>query len=202
MESMDWNKWLERYRLQVGLLLAGLALVGFGLLLIRFFQSESPQIEIISDQKAGTIWVDLEGAVEKPGIYELPDSARLNDLLIKAGGLSAEADRDWIARNLNLADKLTDGEKVYLPTQKEISQFGGPGLTTSGQVAGTSATEVSRININTASPSQLDGLWGIGTARAKNIIDNRPYQKTEDLVSRTIIPQNIYDRIKNQISVY
>jgi competence protein ComEA len=140
--------------------------------------------------------------VEKPGIYELPDSARLNDLLIKAGGISADADRDWVAKNFNLADKLVDGEKIYLPTISEISHFGDLGLSTSGQVAGTSAKVATPININTASASQLDTLYGVGEARAKSIIDGRPYQKIEDLVSRKIISQSIYDRIKEQITVY
>lgn len=199
---MDLIQYLVKYKLQFGLVLSGLILVGLSLLLFRSLQSDSPKIEIISEEKSNTIWVDLEGAVERPGVYELPDSSRLNDLLIKAGGLSAEADRDWVAKNLNLADKLADGEKLYLPTKSEISQFGGLGLTTSGQVAGTSAKVASQININTASLAQLDSLWGIGAKRAQDIITSRPYQKIQDLVSRKIIPQSVYDRIKSQITIY
>lgn len=199
---MNLEKLLERYKIQIGIGLVGLVLLGLGTWLILLNKNESPKIEIISQDKANTIWVDLEGAVEKPGVYELPDSSRLNDLLIKAGGLSIEADRDWVAKNLNLADKLADGEKLYLPSISEISHFGGLGLTTSGQVAGTSAKVASSININTASPTQLDILWGIGAKRAQDIITGRPYQKIEDLVSRKIITQNIYDRIKDQITAY
>jgi len=199
---VNLEKLLERYKIQIGIGLVGLVLLGLGTWLILLNKNESPKIEIISQDKANTIWVDLEGAVEKPGVYELPDSSRLNDLLIKAGGLSIEADRDWVAKNLNLADKLADGEKLYLPSISEISHFGGLGLTTSGQVAGTSAKVASSININTASPTQLDILWGIGAKRAQDIITGRPYQKIEDLVSRKIITQNIYDRIKDQITAY
>ena len=201
---MDWEKLLEQYKIQIGIGLVGVVLLGLGIWLILLNKNDSPKIEILPAETASqrTIWVDLEGAVENPGIYELPDSSRLNDLLIKAGGLSAEADREWVAKNLNLADKLADGEKIYLPTNSEISHFGGLGLTTSGQVAGTSAKVAGSININTASMAQLDSLYGIGAARAQDIISGRPYQKIEDLVSRKIISQSIYDRIKDRITVY
>ena len=57
----------------------------------------------------------------------------------------------------------------------------------------------SLIDINSASADELDKLPGIGSARAKAIIDNRPYRAKSDLAQRKIVPQNVYDQIKDRI---
>jgi DNA uptake protein ComE-like DNA-binding protein len=69
--------------------------------------------------EAKTILVDMEGAVVKSGVYKLPDNSRVQDGLVAAGGLSAQADRKYIAKNLNLAIKLSDGVKIYIPSLGE-----------------------------------------------------------------------------------
>jgi DNA uptake protein ComE-like DNA-binding protein len=61
------------------------------------------------------------------------------------------------------------------------------------------APAASLIDVNHASAEQLDGLWGIGQARAAAIIANRPYKSVEDLHARHVIPENVFERIKDQI---
>lgn len=175
--------------------LIGLILLALGVLAIFLTTPNEPQIEILpageSAEKTNignTILVDLAGAVQKPGVYELPFGSRLNDLLILAGGLAAEADREWLDKNINLAQKLTDAVKIYIPPI--------------GEVKPESKKTTSQININTASAAQLEALWGIGEARAKAIIAGRPYQASEDLLTRKIVPQNVFEKIKNEITVY
>lgn len=63
--------------------------------------------------KVKAMLVDIEGAVAKPGIYKLPLGSKIQDVLIIAGGLSAKADREYLAKNFNLATKLTDGAEIY-----------------------------------------------------------------------------------------
>jgi len=58
------------------------------------------------------------------------------------------------------------------------------------------------ININTASASELDSLWGIGESRADSIIANRPYGNVDELESKAGVPSNVMERIKDQVSVY
>jgi len=125
-------------------------------------------------------------------------------LLIRAGGLSAAADREWVSKNINLAQKLQDGAKIYIPTQKEVGRFGGLGLSTSagGEVAGVSGSVVGKININTASQAQLESLWGIGEKRAADIIANRPYQSIDELVTKAKIPKSVVEKIKDKITIY
>ncbi len=189
----------EKKKIWVILGLVGLILVGVGIFSLFLSQPKEPAIEILSpveEESQAKIFVHLEGAVEKPGLYELPANARLNDLLIKAGGLSAQADREWVSQNLNLAQKLTDGGKIYIPEKGEVKgEEMGSGL-------GKGKGGMGKINLNTASLFQLDSLWGIGEKRAQDIIQNRPYQTTEELVTRKIIPQNVYEKIKDEIGVY
>ncbi|MFC1727446.1 helix-hairpin-helix domain-containing protein [Patescibacteria group bacterium] len=194
--KFNWDEIWKRYKAPISLGFVGLVLVGIGTLSILLLQQKEPEIEIIPLEEANiasTLFVDLEGAVEKPGVYELSSDARINDLLIRAGGLSAEADRSWVEVNLNLAQKLADGVKIYIPRAGEA-----PG----GQVAGSSTSVTDQININTASAAQLDTLWGIGPSRAQDIINGRPYQAVEDLSSQKVIPSNVYEKIKDQLAVY
>jgi len=178
------NKW----QLIIGVL--GLILILMSLFLIA--QSSSSEIEIIpiDEEESETIFIDLGGAVQKPGLYELPSNSRLNDLFIKAGGLALDADREWVEKNLNLAQKLEDGTKLYIPFESDDSN-----------ILKTSVSE-GKININTASLGELDTLWGIGEKRASSIIDNRPYQSIEELIKEKIIPQDVFEKIKEEISVY
>lgn len=192
-KPFDWLGFLEKYKWSVGVGLIGLTLMGVGIL--SFFSSqEKVAVEILpaeEEEEEGTIWVDIEGAVEKPGIYELEGGSRVNDVLIKAGGLSGAADRDWVEKNVNLAQKLSDGVKIYIPRSGESK---------TGSVAGEGLT--GKININTASVSELDTLWGIGPARAGEIVANRPYAAVEELETKAKIPSNVYERIKDEVSLY
>ena len=204
---MDWEGAIEKYKIQLGIDLGGLILLGLGAIFFRLNSANKPKIEIISSdssQSAATIFVDIQGAVEKPGVYELPASSRINDLLIQAGGLSVAADREWVSKNINLAQKLQDSSKIYIPSQKEVRQFGGPALSTTagGEVAGISGTIAGKININTASQAQLESLWGIGEKRAADIIANRPYQSIEELVTKAKIPKSVVEKIKEKITIY
>jgi competence protein ComEA len=61
------------------------------------------------------------------------------------------------------------------------------------------ATNGEKIDINSATKDQLTTLSGIGDAFAQKIIDNRPYRTKRDLVTRKIIPQSTYDKIKDQV---
>jgi len=185
---MEIDSFLEQYRWQVMVLLLGLLCLGLGILGAEFWQEKEEGIEILSPQENKEIIVDLEGAVAHPGVYKLSLGSRINDLLIKAGGLSAEADRNWVEKNLNLAQKLEDGIKIYIPQKNE-----------SGQVAGG---KVGKINLNTASQSELETLSGIGPSFAKKIIENRPYQKIEDLLKVSGIGVKKFEQIKDQVTVF
>jgi len=159
-------------------------LIGVGLLISE--KSTPPEMTITTNQAtaSGTLKVDIGGAVLKPGVYEFSSGARVQDVIIQAGGLAASADRDYVAKNINLALKLIDGVKIYIPNKGEPVVSG------------------SLININVAPESELDKLTGVGPVTAQKIIAGRPYSKTEDLVSKKVLGQSAFDKIKESITVY
>lgn len=185
--------------LSVGLFLFGFILLGSGLIYSIKSNENNTKEEISfesantansSENKAPKITVDVEGSVVSPGIYNLDQSARVKDALIAAGGLSSDADRDWVAKNLNLASKLSDSGKVYIPRKGDPSS-----LRSSGQ-----ETSVSNlININSATIKELDSLPGIGAVTAQKIIDGRPYNSINDLINRKILKSSVFEKIKDKI---
>jgi len=197
--------------------LLGLILIGFGVLSFKTnIFSSGDKVEIISSKPersdlSGEIVVEISGCIEKPGVYKLPINSRIDDLLIVSGGLSIDADREWVNKNINRASKLIDGQKIYIyparpagGSQSEVQSAKKTGDIKLDQgVLGISGSEpVILVNINTASQSELEKLVGIGPVYAQKIIEQRPYSNLEELVSKKIIPQKTYEKIKNEISVY
>ncbi len=184
-----------------------MGLCGVGLLIYGLWDMVLPDpvtVEIIkggeilstnTEVESATILVDVSGAVQSPGVYKLPMNARLGDALVKAGGLSSQADREWVGKTLNLAKEVKDGEKIYIPILN--SQISNAQISNS-----MPDNNANLININTASEGELDGLNGIGAVRAKAIIAARPYTNIEELVSKAKIPESVYEKIKDSIAVY
>jgi competence protein ComEA len=162
-----------------------------------------------SFKQVKNIVVDVSGAVNKPGVYELKYGSRINDAIKKAGGISDDADYNYFSRNFNLSSFVFDQEKIYVPFSWEINSgifieetrilnYLNPFITNSSNEYQTSY-ESDLININTATSQELEELSGIGQVTAKKIIDNRPYSSVEELLSKKILKQNIYENIKDQI---
>ena len=102
--------------------------------------------------------VHLAGAVRRPGLYEVPAGFRAGDLVEAAGGLDADADEAAV----NLAERLSDGQQIYVPKQGELPVGMAPGPDQAGP-----------IDVNTATAAQLDELPGIGPSLAAAIIAYR-----------------------------
>ena len=193
----------EKRQRIVGLLSLLLLLTGLGTLAgLALFSSENSRVEIVRDKGQGLrdegetkieMVVDVSGAVEKPGVYRLGQGSRIVDALAAAGGLSSEADRDFLSKTINLSQAITDGMKVYLPAVN-IGNVDITGTT-------DSIDNSNIIYINSASTEELESLWGVGEARAKAIINGRPYSSIEDLVTKKILPKNVVEKNKNRLSL-
>jgi competence protein ComEA len=174
------------------------------LLFKSLFQSREIQFSSASEATASAktkIQVDVEGAVVYPGVYEFAEGSRVSDALLRAGGLSAAADRDWVAKSLNKAAKLADGGKIYIPSANEsVSSRLNPDLPAqAGSLLGSSTGKVS---LNTASSSELEVLPGVGPVTAGKIIAGRPYQTIDELKKRKIVGAALFEKIKDLLTVF
>lgn len=110
-----------------------------------------------------TLVVQAAGAIVRPGVYRLPDGARVIDLIDAAGGATADADTQLVA----LAAPLTDGIRVYVP---KVGEPAPPPISATGGAAGG---PVAPIDLNAATAEQLDALPGVGPATAAAIVAHR-----------------------------
>lgn len=135
------------------------------------------------------ISVHLVGAVNKPGVYQLPEGSRVYELLELGGGFTDEAEKEA----LNQARPLLDGEQIYVHRVGEA-----PPAYRNG--------EVSLVNINRASAAELTALPGIGEVRAAQIVEHRErhgyFKAKEDIMEVGGIGQATFDNIVELITIY
>ncbi len=197
------REFLSFYKFPLFTGLSGLALLTVAILLLsQNLKNNSAEVLFNTESTSSAkikIRVDLEGGVEIPGVYEMESDSRVSDALIAAGGLSADADREWVSKNLNRASKLTDGGKIYIPSVGESSSSYPSDPGNLGNLP--SHSSVKTININTASQSDLESLSGIGPATAAKIISGRPYQTIEELKTKKVVGNAVYEKIKDQITL-
>jgi len=106
----------------------GLLIIGVGIVLHSIIKQPQSKVQIIhAEQQPDAqrlayaspaitqITIDIAGAVNQPGVYQLSSESRIVDAVEIAGGLHTDADSDWVAQNLNQAQHVTDGIKIYIP---------------------------------------------------------------------------------------
>lgn len=154
----------------------------------------------------GPMRVYVNGAVAAPDVYELPPGSLVADALEAAGGWTAEANTAVV----NLAQSLTDGAQVYVPSQDEEAAVPAvvvESRTTSLDVLeDTGATSSGGlVNINTATAEELDALPGIGPSTAQKILDYRDengrFNSIEEIMNVSGIGEAKFNSVKDLITV-
>lgn len=164
-------------------------------------ESAVPAVEAAEASAAtADIVVDVEGAVNAPGLYALPADSRIGDAIEAAGGLAANA----VAGAANLAQKVTDGEQVHIISVEEQKRGAAQApASAQGGTAGQGASE--KININTASAEELQQLSGVGPSLSERIIEYRQsngrFSSIEELQNVSGIGKTRFENIKGKICV-
>lgn len=145
---------------------------------------------------AGTIVVDVQGAVAEPGVRELPAGSRIADAIAAAGGYGTDADLVASAVAINLAQPLSDGEQIRVPRVGEgaAAASGGPAASSPADAIGGGL-----VNLNTATPEELEALPGIGPVTVQKIVAARqeqPFASLEDAVQRGVINRGQLEDIR------
>jgi len=163
------------------------------------FGTDDPfRSETASPSASAELVVDIEGAVAEPGIQRLPAGSRVADAIVAAGGFSAKADVALASRQLNLAALLSDGQQVYVPRQGEAAGAGG------GSGSSPGASPSGPVNMNQASPEQLDALPGIGPVTVQKIVAARqeqPFRTLDELVERKVLTSSQLAKIRDLVTV-
>lgn len=192
---MDYRELIDKFKIPFALSLVGIVLIVGGSLFSKNQPKSFPKESIVQDK---TIQVDVSGAVNNPGVYSLPEGSRVEDAVRAAGSVSLDANQEYVSKSLNLAQKISDGSKIYIPSEGELAPVGaGQG----GVVSGAS-TIAGPININTGTQAELESLPGIGPVTASKIINSRPYSSVEDLLNQKVVGKAVFEKIKDSIVVH
>ena len=170
----------------------------------------------ISSDFEDLIYVDIKGHVAKPGVYsfKVSDNARINDLILKSGGLLKDADTSL----LNLSKKLEDEMTVVIYSKGEVENYVKEQdnllkkLELCEQKVKNNAcinnekvnNNNDKININTASKEDLESIPGIGGNKAESIIEYRnktPFDKIDDIKNVQGIGDSLFESIKEYLTI-
>lgn len=202
--------WLRKHRGYFLLSLAWLAVAGLGAAVLRWPRPEpiaivepSPSpVPPAAVEQAAPLQVHVTGAVQRPGVYSLAPGSRLVQAVEAAGGMAPEADEERI----NLADRLVDGQQVYVPRQgTPIPPSPTAVARASGADPGVVAASGGVVNVNTAPAAELETLPGIGPALAQRIIEHReangPFADPAEIVAVRGIGEATYAKLAGRITV-
>ena len=152
------------------------------------------------------VYVDVKGAVKKPGVYKLVSGSRVIDAINISGGLLKNSNTGYI----NLSKILKDSDIVKIYTNEEVDKMSKEeikDIDSENKIEDEIIKEEENIlvNINTATISELDKLDGIGEAKAKAIVEyrnqNGEFKSIEDIKNVSGISESLFEKIKNFITV-
>lgn len=184
-------------------------------ILIENIESDISETEILK-----TCHIDIKGAINAPGVYEIPCDKNINDVISLAGGLTEQANTSVI----NLAKKIYDEMVIIIYTNDEVKnsnvvdtvvkiidkECNCPNIKNDGCLNTEIDSEIGNnpngnlVNINSASLEELETLPGIGESKAKSIIEYRDkygdFNSIEDILNVNGIGESLYEQIKIYIT--
>lgn len=165
--------------------------------------SENNSEKSESEEESNIIYVHIAGEVANPGVVIAKEGDRIQDIIEKAGGVTELANLNKV----NLAYKVEDGQKINIPNindkdeEEYVSDNSGENVLESETVSGKNG----KVNINTATQTELETLSGIGPSTASKIIkyreENGKFKSIEDIKNVSGIGDAKYKNIEDSITV-
>lgn len=180
-------------------ILVGLVFVGYLVINKRPTNNEPVKTQVLADKKSAskeeiksaekTIVVDVQGAVNKPGVYHLKERTIVLDALQMAGGTKNDAD----LKQINQAKRLKDQMQIYVPSKTEK------------RPTGYGSAEKEAVNINTATVDDFKKVTGVGPKKAEKIIAFREqhgdFKDLNDLKKVSGFGEKTIEKLKDQLTV-
>ena len=202
----EWKEKWESWSLAIKSAVIGgvlLLLVGVGGLLPKkeeaVEESEAVVTTVLAEKTEenttlkAVIFVDIKGAVKKPGVYQMKAGDRVKDAIDAAGGLTAEAD----SQKVNLAQRVEDQMVIIVPKVGEEAEAIPAGVTSK------ETSKEGKVNINTATVGELKTLKGVGEKKAEAIIEyrkkNGSFKTKEDLMKVRGIGKKLFESFEERI---
>lgn len=202
----EWKEKWESWSLSAKTAVIGgvlLLLVGVGGLLPKkeeaVEESEAVVTTVLAEKTEenttleAVIFVDIKGAVKKPGVYQMKAGDRVKDAIDAAGGLTAEAD----SQKVNLAQRVEDQMVIVVPKVGEEAEAIPAGVTSK------ETSKEGKVNINTATVEELKTLKGVGEKKAEAIIEyrkkNGSFKTKEDLMKVRGIGKKLFESFEERI---
>ena len=153
-----------------------------------------------SMKKDEMVYVFISGQVKNPGVYQFRENPRMFEVIQKAGGFTKNAEPDY----LNQAEPVSDGQSIYVMSRKEY-RASKEQSKEEGNSSEPMQTDSGKVNLNQATEQELTSLPGIGTTKAKSIIEYREkngrFTKCEDLKKVSGIGDATYLNLEGMIAV-
>ncbi|MBO0439769.1 helix-hairpin-helix domain-containing protein [Candidatus Enterococcus ikei] len=158
--------------------------------------SISSSVQTDTESLSKQIYVDIKGAVKKPGMYEGSADMRVWDAVMLAGGVSEEAD----TKQVNFSERIIDQMVIYVPKVGEEIQS----TEKNNDSQGSQSKETNKINLNQANETELQALPGIGQKKAQEIIryreENGGFKSIEDLKNISGFGEKTFEKLKDSIT--
>ena len=166
-------------------------------------QSNSADSQTQEDKNEEDIYIHITGEVLSPGVIVLPKGSRIIDAIEKGGGVTENADLSKI----NLVYVLTDGQKLIIPSINDERNEIENNIITNGEsnITQGESNGKGKVNINTASQTELETIEGVGPSLANKIIEYRKkngrYKTIDELKNVSGIGESKYETIKERIEI-
>ncbi|MBO0421484.1 helix-hairpin-helix domain-containing protein [Enterococcus plantarum] len=206
---MDYRKLIQQYKQYIisGIILFSITCSVIVIVLVNSRQDTLPEDELVpnsvsslqsSDQEStiAQIYVDIKGAVEKPGLYEGTLNMRVWDAVMLAGGVKDIAD----TKRVNFSERIADQMVIYIPEIGEEAQS----AENNSQSEESQSKDVNKINLNQASEAELQTLPGVGQKKAQEIIryreENGGFKTIEEIKNISGFGEKTFEKLKDAIT--